>query len=774
MAKRANKTNRPKRDATGIVEAVLLGLCLCVLALRATYTEAPTAQAVLMADSLTDTIYSLTLSGLLIFAFVFWVCWSLYANRARYRFSGMEIGLAVFCLAAVLSAAGASDKRGAITYTAMLLGPVSAGLLLIQILAHGRRSALVLMVVTALGVVAAYQCAEQFLVSNAITIEQYEKDPQALLGPLGIEGSFQQFLFEHRLYSRGIRGFFTTSNSAASFGILASFAAVALLVERWRGKPADDAARRRRWLTGLALLIVVAGFLLTRSKGGTLGFVLAVLLLGALWASSRWSAGKRRVALGLLFAAGVLTVAGLGFGAVRYGLRHGRLPGGNSMLVRWQYWTASARMVADHPLVGVGPGNFTYYYPHYKPPAALESVSDPHCFPLSILAQYGPLGLFGFLAMIVVPLARAFGTALRDPPSARDDSAPPARIEQPLAMLGVICGVLLLVRPMLLGRSGEAGLDVLVYEVTTLYVAPVAAFLIGFLLLALPLEDDGRRAPHARRGFVGLAALACAVVGVLAHNLIDFALFEPGVWTTVWIVLACLVAAGQGTPDARGPAARSATPLARVATVCGAILFLAYALLVWRPVYATTTRMQQAQSAAAIGRFDRAHQLLAAASRADPLCASPAYLDGRLYNQEHQRAGRQRPDLLEAAARRFQEAMAVNSADYKNYEKLGDVYGELRQWREACEWYAKAADLYPGCGRLWFKTARVAEMLREIEAALGYYQRAVEIEDSYRRQFRQMYPEREKVVSRLGQEQYNLARRRIEQIAGSQASDPAR
>ena len=94
---------------------------------------------------------------------------------------------------------------------------------------------LVLIVIVALGIVSAYQCAEQFFVSNAITIEQYEKDPNMLLGPLGIEpGTFQHFLFEHRLYSRGIRGFFTTSNSAASFAICASFAAIALFAGRLR------------------------------------------------------------------------------------------------------------------------------------------------------------------------------------------------------------------------------------------------------------------------------------------------------------------------------------------------------------------------------------------------------------------------------------------------------------------------------------------------------------------------------------------------------------
>ena len=105
----------------------------------------------------------------------------------------------------------------------------------------------------------------------------------------------------------------------------------------------------------------------------------------------------------ILIACLLLAVAGSGM-VVNYGLTNGRLPGGNSMLVRWQYWDASGKMYADHLLTGVGPGNFAHFYPHYKPAAASESVSDPHNFLLSILTQYGPIGLIGFLAMICIPL----------------------------------------------------------------------------------------------------------------------------------------------------------------------------------------------------------------------------------------------------------------------------------------------------------------------------------------------------------------------------------
>ena len=76
------------------------------------------------------------------------------------------------------------------------------------------------------------------------------------------------------------------------------------------------------------------------------------------------------------------------------------------MLVRWQYWYSSARMYAAHPFTGVGPGNFACYYPHYKIPAALETVTDPHNFLLNILSQFGPLGLIGFLAAVLMPMGQ--------------------------------------------------------------------------------------------------------------------------------------------------------------------------------------------------------------------------------------------------------------------------------------------------------------------------------------------------------------------------------
>ena len=762
MAKTPSKSRRPVVQPPKILELVLLGLCLSVLALRATYTEAPTAHTTTLPGSLSDTVYSLTISGLLLGALLLWFLRQIWQGEISYRVTGIEIGLGLFVLAGVVASFTATDKRLAMTHIAMLAGPVLAALLLVQVLNSRARIRIVLLVLAALGIVSAYQCAEQFLVSNEVTIEQYEKVPELLLEPMGIEpGTFQHFLFEHRLYSRGIRGFFTTSNSAASFGLLAAFAALVLLLERLDGGDNRSGSGNRLLYVAIGAGLVVAGLMLTRSKGGVLGFLVAATFWG-LWMSLRRKlAVRRKSAVIVTSLLAVILIAGIGCAAISYGLKHGRLPGGNSMLVRWQYWRASAQMCGDHPFTGVGPGNFAHNYPRYKPAAALESVADPHCFPLSILTQYGPLGLVGFCLMLFLPLLRSVLAVSKDGVNGRTTSSPR---KLTLAAMGLVIAVLLMIRPMLTPTSGAGDAALLIYEVLVLHIAPAAAFLIGFLLLASPIRS-GLTGKEQLDWMRIAAALGCAVVGVLLHNLIDFALFEPGVWTAFWLVIACLVATafqrGAGNPTAwRSP------PVMRPVSVILAVTVLGlYAGYVWSPVHATTRKIGQAQQAASTGRFDRAHALLAEASAADTLSAAALNLNGRLYLQEAEYAPTGQTTALERAIACFEQAVERNPANYKDYEKAAMAYSRLGKHQEAFEWYAKAAARYPGCGRLRYQMGRLAEQLDQPSQARRHYQEAVDIEDAFRAQFQIMYPKWETVVSRIGDEPYQTAKERLAELS---------
>ncbi|UCF15567.1 MAG: O-antigen ligase family protein, partial [Phycisphaerales bacterium] len=714
MTKQPTNPVTPKSKKPAYLEYVLLGLCLCVIALRCTYTEGPPMQATTLAANLSDNVYSLSVSAVLLLSFIVWIVYGFWSARFSYRITGIEIGLGIFCVAAVISGFAAPDKRLAITDVAVFIAPIIMALLLIQILDSNQKIRLVLVVIAALGAVSAYQCAEQFFVSNQLTIEQYEQEPKTMLEPLGIEpGTFQQFLFEHRLYSRGIRGFFTTRNSAGSFALMALFAGIVLLVGKSINRKTNPASFLYLLACCCIVAIILLSLVLTRSKGAFIGLFLAVLAFGVIRAFGKCLKTHRKTVLVgsmLLCAAGVSAIA-------LHGLKNDRLPGGGSMLVRWQYWRSSARMYADSPLTGVGPGNFGHFYPHYKPAAALESVSNPHNFPLSILTQYGPLGLLGFLAMLFIPVWRMTSPGERDV-SAKTADHQPAFQKVVTVFVIVVSAALLVIRPILMAAAQADTFDVIVYLIVTVYVAPVAVFFIAFVLLAGPLRKEQQQRVETPNTNTPLL-LFCAVLAVALHNLIDFAIFEPGVLTTFWAMFACLIAANSLANPLFRLSFKSAA-FTRLLAVAGAVLislvYLSYVLL---PVARSAASTKRANLAVSVGQFEDAHEFSKQATAADPLSASAPAFNGRLYlHRFGLKPGNDR-DLLLRAADCLQTAIKRNGAAFKNFERLTDVYAMLAETspgQERADWLDKAFETaseavnrYGGCGRLHFKLAQIAE-----------------------------------------------------------------
>jgi hypothetical protein len=509
MTKPLTNQNIQKTKGQVILEYILLAVILCVLALRTTFTEGPNVQSPTQPINLGSSVYSLSLSAALILSFLLWLVWSLYSSKFLYRFTTIEIGLLIFCLAAVLAGLTAANKRAAITEAVCLVAPVLTAILLVQILDSPLKIKLLLTCIVALAVVSTYQCTEQFLFSNQMTIDQYEQAPQTILEPLGIQpGTFQHFMLEHRLYTKGIRGFFTTSNSAGSFLLMASFAAIALFADKFKNRKSNSFRPLHLVPCALALAAVLFGFVLTKSKGAIAASIPAALAFIALLYFRDWITKHKKAILLVCLLLAVVAAAAI----VRYGLNHGRLPGGNSMLVRWQYWHASAKMYADNPLTGVGPGNFAKSYMRYKPPEALESVADPHNFPLSLLTQYGPLGLLGFLAMLLIPLARPFSPS----PSLTAPPSDPNFKTLAVVFAIIISAALLLIRPIIINVPKAIDFDVMIYVGLVLYVMPVIILILGFWLLT-----TGPKSAPTINTNITTAALLAACLGLRTRGLYD-------------------------------------------------------------------------------------------------------------------------------------------------------------------------------------------------------------------------------------------------------------
>jgi hypothetical protein len=763
MTKAADNSRSAKSKGLVFFEYIAFGLCLCVMALRVTFTEGLNAQSTTQPLNLGNSLYSLSISAVLMLPFVIWFIWSFNSKRFLYRFTAIEIGVCIFAAGAIIAALAASDKRAAITSSVTLLAPTLMAILLVQILDSRWKIRLVLVVVAALGVVSAYQCAEQFFVSNKMMIEQYKQAPQTLLEPLGIHpGTFAQMLFEHRLYSRGIRGFFTTSNTAGSFALLASFAAITLFIDKFKNRRSGAFASRRVLTAGVAVAIVILSLVITRSKGAIAASLIAAMMFAAYLLFGNWLKTHKKtifiVCLLLVFAGGSLVVM--------YGVkRGGGLPGGNSMLVRWQYWHASVKMYAEHPLAGIGPGNFVFLYPHYKTPSALETVSDPHNFVLSALTQYGPLGLIGFLAMIFIPLLRrVFSPAsVSSLPKVKQDELVSRKLTGVFVI--AISLSLLLIRPIIMPVTSSATFGVMAYVIFTLYIAPVVAFAVGFWLLA---GDEGTIESAGPN--ITTAALFCACVGVVIHNLIDFAIFEP-----FWAVVACLIAS-DFHEKSRAQSVMKPSPFARiVVTVMGLVFIWAYFGYSLNPVAKSTVKIQRANEAVSAGDFRWAHSLLAAATEDDRLSPAAASLNGRLYLHRFELTPRKDVRLLSEAEASLLTAISRNNADFKDFERLTEAYVLLAQTsggqerdgylNKAFGSARSAVERYPGSGRLRFKLAEVAEKLDRTDQAVEQYAEAIRIEDSYRLQFGRMYPGRE-IFSRLGEAKYQSAKQRMKTLSG--------
>ena len=204
-------------------------------------------------------------------------------------------------------------------------------------------------------------------------------------------------------------------------------------------------------------------------------------------------------------------------------------------------------MIAAHPWVGCGPGNFQDVYTQYKLPEASEEIADPHNFLLEIWATAGTPAAVAFLAVLgcFVVGVRGQGAGVREgleavrvggePPTPRSQSPfsnPQSTISNPQFQISEPCydGWVYVLGGGVLGFLLSIPLGLL-------SAAPPspAAVLIGLPLAAASVAlmfgwiRDGR----LPRWLPGVCA-ASLLVALLAAGGITM----PGVAATFWLLLA--------------------------------------------------------------------------------------------------------------------------------------------------------------------------------------------------------------------------------------------
>ena len=445
------------------------------------------------------------------------------------------------------------------------------------------------------------------------------------------------------------------------------------------------------------------------------------------------------------------------------------------MLVRWQYWTASAAMAMDMPVWGTGGGNYATYYLTYKNPAAPETINDPHNWVFSLLCRFGVIGLAAMGCALIRPVGRLFASGLAPAESCGGAGRRGGGRWFRRARFGGGLAVMVGVRSALFDLAGPGSAS----------AEQAAAF---FLMIVIPagivavvfglLRFSGVGDVSVHRLNPGLVvSIACGLGAVLVHNLVDFALFEPGVWTLFWLVGAAGLSLAAGSdPDggfrvaALGRRQRIAAGVLPV-MVCGVIA----AVVIVPPVRRGALVYRAMGSAGAV----EAAGLFAQATAVDRLSPSAAVTGARvMLHRFGQRPGAKDMSLLESSRVFAETAIARTASDPRPRRLLGDILlalaetaaheGERLAFQERAYAALQAAlARYPGSDMLCYRLGVLAETLGRDAEAAAYLERALAIETAYRAQFRVMYPAQAEVVSRLGPTVYADLIERLERLRGT-------
>lgn len=207
----------------------------------------------------------------------------------------------------------------------------------------------------------------------------------------GVHGRFQGLVTWALLFAAGYAGWAALHRDVRRFAawlsaagaVEAAYVLVVVLVSGERAGTGGNQAVTAGWLAVSACVAAAAGRA-SRARGRALHLSAAALMLAALGVL-----GSRGAWAGLAAAGGVLVFArrdnllrrlvpaALAVGLVAAAafaaggesalkLAPGALASGSGA-ARISIWGGTARMIADHPMTGVGPGRFLYSYPAYDP-----------------------------------------------------------------------------------------------------------------------------------------------------------------------------------------------------------------------------------------------------------------------------------------------------------------------------------------------------------------------------------------------------------------------
>ncbi len=637
----------------------------------------------------------MTYAVLLLAAGMLWAIGGALDGRLEVRHGLLAAAIALFAVLSLAAAMAASNRRSAMDSWIEQLSLMGAAFLAIQLCADRRRFVMLVVVLAAVGATVAAKSYWRVAIETPQNVADFEAHRLERLAQFGWDANTPQAqVVEARLRDWSAKGFFSLANPFGSMLIVLGFAAAALVIDKFRaaavarklaktgntpgrnGKAKARTGSREVEPTGVAAIVaalaavgILAVIPLTRSQGAMFAAAGAGagLLVALRWRDAlarRWRAWAAGAVAALMLA---------GAAMVAYGLRHDSLPT-TTMTFRWYYWTASAKMLADKPLLGTGPGNFADAYLKYRRDQAEEEIQNPHNVFVHALTEYGVpggacyLAVLGWLILLAVRPGRGQWQG-QDGPATHGQVLGIPNVDahatglQTWHVFAAVVVAMLAARLVLWG-SAESAAVVLLHTV-------VPAFVLAAMLAMLAWSGrDLRGLPDGAPADAARMALGAAAAGFLVHNIVTWSLWMPGPASVFFLAVGAAAGRGAGLPASiiRG---RWAVAGAAVAGV------LATVVIFWMPVagktYHTRGMLQALRQNDIVGALAEA-QAAADADTLDPRpAADAAEVAMMAATGTRPGQGQTAPMAVGLAMRFAQQALRRDVADPALYRLAGEL-----------------------------------------------------------------------------------------------------
>lgn len=526
--------------------------------------------------------------------------------------------------------------------------------------------------------------------------------------------SFDARQFEKNILNGDILGFSTSSNTYGALLVLLGTVAAGIGIEKRNG---PDRPSTKYVVVGAAGLIVLAALptlIWARSRGGAATTCLTVACLAAL---AFWAPRRERDSRPIYWSA-VTSVLACFAAIVGHGLFWGSLfhP---SLTFRWRYWVGASRLLAAHPILGVGWENFGPRYLAVRLPIASEEVRDPHNYIVRIFAE---LGLVGGILLIAWML-RLWWEMTQQETHADEVS----RVSKHPIFV-VLCVALCALAINLLASIDFASSNAFIFlEIMKrgVFLACIAA---GVALATLrSARDSGKQVAAGQLEFEiddrpapwMLYAIIIAIGMFLVHNLIDFALFESG----PMFLFALLAGSVLGIRSTQSTQKLPQRAIAGIKLIGLLIAWMAAAFAIVIPIATAEALTHDADDAIRAGRPDEAASALKSA------------FDRVFYNGDYAyraammaRQARQDPkavtSLLDAAV--ADDRTSVNFLRARAEYILQTTPGDLQR---AADDYVRAAKIDPNNVDLRRQLAAVLQNLGDRRDAIAQLRAALRADD---------------------------------------------